>query len=57
MRICSGERKGLLPQRSRIYTEKELEMKLKRELPRWKSYCHTAANSRQAVAWKKTEKN
>jgi hypothetical protein len=50
--MYSGESKGLLPQRSRIYTEKEPEMELKRE-----SYCHTAANSRQVVAPKKTVKN
>lgn len=31
--MYSGESNRLLPQRSRIYTEKELEMKLKRELP------------------------
>lgn len=57
VRIYAGKSKRLLPQRSRIYTEKELEMKLKRELPRWKSHYQTAANSRWAVAQKKTVKN
>lgn len=47
MRIYSGKSKRLLPQRSRIYTEKELGMKLRRELPRWKSHYQTAANSKQ----------
>lgn len=40
VRIYSGKSKRLLPQRSRIYTEKELGMKLRRQLPRWKSHYH-----------------
>lgn len=56
VRIYSGKSKRLLPQRSRIYTEKELGMKLRRQLPRWKSHYQTAANRRWAVA-QKTVKN